>query len=151
LAVMVAAVLAAMPPPGEAWGLAQAGKGGLILWPLFGATNQLLGGLAFLVIAFYLWRRKQPVWFVVLPMVFMLVMPMWAMIWQVFVGGPDTLSWVAQGKWTLVFIGLATILLECWMITEAILLFPRVRGVLESGPVESALLGKSLHRPARPG
>jgi carbon starvation protein len=111
----------------------------------------LLGGLAFLVIAFYLWRRKQPVWFVVLPMVFMLVMPMWAMIWQVFVGGPDTLSWVAQGKWTLVFIGLATILLECWMITEAILLFPRVRGVLESGSVESGLLGKSLHRPARPG
>jgi carbon starvation protein len=151
LAVLVAAALAAVPPPGEPWALAHAGKGGLILWPLFGATNQLLGGLAFLVIAFYLWRRKQPVWFLVLPMVFMLVMPMWAMIWQVFLGGPDTLSWVAQGKWTLVFIGIATIFLECWMITEAVLLVPRARGVLETGSLESGLVGKSLHQPARPG
>jgi len=26
----------------------------LILWPLFGATNQLLAGLSFLVISFFL-------------------------------------------------------------------------------------------------
>ena len=35
--------------------------------PLFGATNQLLAGLAFLVIAFWLWRRSLPVWFIVPP------------------------------------------------------------------------------------
>ena len=56
------------------------GKGGMILWPMFGATNQLLGGLAFLVIGFYLWRRNKPVWFLALPMLFMLIMPAWAWI-----------------------------------------------------------------------
>jgi carbon starvation protein len=131
LAVAVAALLAAVPPPGEPWSLAQAGKGGRILWPLFGANNQLLGGLAFLVIAFYLWRRGKPVWFIVLPMIFMLVMPAWAMVLQVFVGGADAPSWVAQGKWTLVVIGVATIALEVWMVVEAARLFPRVKGILE--------------------
>ncbi len=136
LAVAVAALLAAVPPPGEAWSLAQAGKGGRILWPLFGANNQLLGGLAFLVIAFYLWRRGMAVWFIVLPMVFMLVMPAWAMVLQVFVGGADAPSWLAQGKWTLVFIGTATIALEAWMVVEAVRLFPRVKGILEAPMVE---------------
>jgi carbon starvation protein len=151
LAVAVAALLAAVPTSGESWGWEHAGKGGLILWPLFGATNQLLAGLAFLVIAFYLWRRAQPIWFLVVPMVFMLVMPMWAMIWQVFVGGPDTASWVADGKWILVFMGLATVVLECWMIVEAILLFPRVRGVLESGSMDAGFIRNSLHDPVRSG
>jgi carbon starvation protein len=147
LAVAVASFLAAVPPPGELWGLEQAGKGGLILWPLFGATNQLLAGLAFLVIAFYLWRRGQPIWFLVVPMVFMLVMPMWAMIWQVFVGGADTPSWISQERWALVFIGLATLVLECWMIVEAIILFPRARGVVERGSLDADLVRNSLHGP----
>ena len=43
-------VQARFPPPGQAWSWAAAGKGGLLLWPMFGATNQLLGGLAFLVV-----------------------------------------------------------------------------------------------------
>lgn len=151
VAVTVAAFLAAVPPPGDPWGIEHAGRGGLILWPLFGATNQLLGGLAFLVITFHLWRRRQPVWFVILPMVFMLIMPMWAMIWQLFVGGPDMPSWISQGRWTLVFIGLATIVLEFWMILEALVLFPRVRGVLESAGWETPIGVNSLPGPAKSG
>ncbi|MEZ5948829.1 MAG: carbon starvation CstA 5TM domain-containing protein [Planctomycetaceae bacterium] len=38
------------------------GTGGLILWPLFGATNQLLAGLALMVTFFYLWRRGRSAW-----------------------------------------------------------------------------------------
>ena len=70
-AILIAGALASMPgkPGGDP------GTGGLILWPLFGATNQLLAGLAFLVIAFWLWRRGLPVWFIVLPTIFMLVLP----------------------------------------------------------------------------
>ena len=60
------------------------GTGGLILWPLFGATNQLLAGLTFMVIVFYLWRRKLPIWFAAIPMVIMLIMPAWALCWQLF-------------------------------------------------------------------
>ena len=60
-AILLAGSLAALPPPLVPWTLQSAGKGGLILWPLFGATNQLLAGLAFLVITFWLWRRSLPV------------------------------------------------------------------------------------------
>lgn len=136
-AVLLAALLAAVPPPGREWSMANAGQGGLILWPLFGATNQLLGGLSFLVITFYLWRRRKPVWFLVVPMVFMLVMPMWAMLAQTFVGGADNPSWISEGKWTLVGIALATMALEVWMVVEAVRLFPRARGVLEDGAPEA--------------
>ena len=55
------------------------GSGGLYLWPLFGATNQLLAGLAFMVTAFYLWRRNKPIWFLVPPMILMVIMPAWAL------------------------------------------------------------------------
>lgn len=137
-AVLLAALLAAVPPPGREWSVAHAGQGGLILWPLFGATNQLLGGLSFLVITFYLWRRRKPVWFLIAPMIFMLVMPMWAMLWQTFVGGADNPSWISEGKWTLVGIALATMALEVWMVIEAVRLFPRARGVLEDGAPEGA-------------
>lgn len=139
-AVGVAALLAAVPPPGMAWSVANAGQGGLILWPLFGATNQLLGGLSFLVILFYLRRRQLPVWFMVVPLVFMLIMPMWAMIWQVFVGGEGNPSWLSQGNWLLVGIAVATMALETWMLIEAVKLFPRINGVLET-PVNAPTAG----------
>ena len=132
-AIAVAAVIAAMPPAGGAWSWAGAGKGGMILWPMFGATNQLLGGLAFLVIGFYLWRRNKPVWFLALPMLFMLIMPAWAMGWQLFVGSDNHPAWITADKpnYILIVIAIATLILEAWMVIEALLLWPRVKGVLE--------------------
>ena len=94
----------------------------------------MLGVLSFLVITFYLWRRKFPIWFVVIPLVFMLIMPAWAMLWQLLVKGVgmDT-SWLGakNPNWALIFIAIATLALEMWMIIEALLLWPRVKGVLE--------------------
>ena len=133
-AVIIAAGMAAIPQGGAEWSLANAGKGGLTLWPLFGATNQLLAGLSFLVITFYLWRRGRAIWFLVIPMVFMLIMPMWAMIHQLF----KSPGWLAGDKpdYLLGGIGLATILLEIWMIIEAVKLFPKVKGVLEENALD---------------
>ncbi|MBB6429909.1 carbon starvation CstA family protein [Algisphaera agarilytica] len=127
-AIVIAAAMAAMPVPGSEWAWANAGKGGLILWPMFGATNQLLGGLAFLVITFWLWRRGKPIWFVALPLIFMLIMPAWAMLIQI----PEWLN-ADQKNWALIGIAVATIALELWMIVEAVLLFPKVKGIAESG------------------
>jgi carbon starvation protein len=128
-AVILAGAMAALPVGDAAWTWASAGKGGLILWPLFGATNQLLAGLAFLVISFWLWRRKLPVAFVALPMVFMLIVPAWALVVQLkgFFGSTAG----AESNWLLVSVALVTLALEAWMVVEAILLWPRARGVLE--------------------
>lgn len=133
-AVLLATAVAIAPAPGQVgWSLATAGRGGLILWPLFGATNQLLAGLAFLVIFFYLWRRGKPIWFIGLPMIFMLIMPMWAMLIQLFFGEN---SWVKEGNWLLVGIGVATIALEAWMLIEAFRMYPKAKGVIEKDAVE---------------
>ncbi|MEX2216752.1 MAG: carbon starvation protein A [Phycisphaeraceae bacterium] len=128
-AIVVAGLIAAMPNPGAALSWESSGKGGLILWPLFGATNQLLAGLAFLVVTFYLWRRKAKVWMIAIPMVFMLIMPAWAML-------AELPNWISPGdgkptNWVVVVIAIATLALEAWMLVEAFLLWPRVKGVLE--------------------
>jgi carbon starvation protein len=138
-AIVLAGFIAAIPLPGSPWGWASAGKGGLILWPLFGATNQLLGGLAFLVITFWMWRRNLPIFFVAIPTVFMLLLPGLAMGVELF--KPN--GWLALGQWHLVFIGLATVALEVWMIVEALIAWPKAKGVLEpSLPPLPAVLGK---------
>ncbi len=146
-AVTIAAVIAAFPAPGRPWSVANLGQGGMILWPMFGATNQLLGGLSFLVISFYLWRRGKPIWFLVLPMLFMLVMPAWAMLIQL-------RGWTGQDSpnYPLIVLAIATLALEVWMIIEAVLLFPKIKGVIEEPPawpggVESA--AADVLRPSR--
>ena len=111
-------------------GPAGMGSGGLLLWPLFGATNQLLAGLAFMVTAFYLWRRNKPVWFVVLPMIFMVVLPGWALVWQLF--NSESGWWMSQDKLLVAIIGTITLVLQVWMVVEAIIMWPKAKGVLEA-------------------
>jgi carbon starvation protein len=125
LAVLAAAMLAAIPASGESWSLQNAGRGGMLLWPLFGALNQLVAGIAFIVITFYIRAKGKPVWFLVLPMIFMLVLPLWAMATQVFIGTAAAASWLSSGQWTLVAIGTISIVLEVWLIIEASLLWKR--------------------------
>ena len=115
-----------------AWWLEEfGGKGGLLLWPLFGATNQLLAGLAFLVIAFYLWRRNIPVWFIVIPMLFMLTIPAWAML-------KDIPRWMKSEdpNWLVITVGILTLALEAWMLVEAFMMWPKVKGLVEQSPKE---------------
>ena len=140
-AVVIATAMAAIPQGGAEWSLANAGKGGLTLWPLFGATNQLLAGLSFMVITFYLWRRGRAIWFLAIPMIFMLVMPMWAMLHQLFVSP----GWLKAGQinYLLGGIGLATIALEVWMIIEALKLFPAAKGVLEESALDQSPEGEA--------
>ena len=139
-AVVIATAMAAIPQGGADWSLANAGKGGLTLWPLFGATNQLLAGLSFMVITFYLWRRGRAIWFLAIPMIFMLVMPMWAMLHQLFVSP----GWLKAGQinYLLGGIGLVTIALEIWMIIEALKLFPAAKGVLEENALDQSPEGE---------
>jgi carbon starvation protein len=91
---------------------------------LFGATNQLLAGLAFIVVTFWLWRRGLPTVFTAAPMVLMLAMPAWAL-------ATDLQRWASAGQWLLAGIALLVLVMEAWMIVEAMLMWPRVKGVLE--------------------
>ena len=119
LALFLGGAVALMPGPNGP------GSGGLILWPLFGAVNQLLAGLAFMVTVFYLLRRNLPIWFAVIPMVVMLIMPAWAMLWQMF--NPDT-GWLFTGKYLLFAFGIAVEALQVWMIVEGLITLRTARG-----------------------
>jgi carbon starvation protein len=122
LAVVLGGAMAMMPGPKGP------GSGGLILWPLFGAVNQLLAGLALMVTLFYLWRRGRPVWFIVPPMLLLLTMPVWAMLWQMF--NPET-GWFMKENYLLLGIGGSLLVMQAWMIVEGILVWRRAKGVLE--------------------
>lgn len=111
-------------------GPAGMGSGGLLLWPLFGATNQLLAGLAFMVTTFYLWRRNKPIGFVLIPMIFMIVLPAWALIWQLF--NAQSGWWWSSDKYLVATIGTITLGLQLWMVVEAMLIWPKAKGILET-------------------
>ena len=134
IAVVLGGVIAMQP---NAAGLR--GAGGIMLWPLFGATNQLLAGLAFMVILFFLWRRGKPIWFVAIPMGFMLLMPAAALLIQLF---DPTIGWVSnfQDKKMLAIIGLITLGIQIWMVVEGVLAWPKAKGMLElKSPSKSGL------------
>jgi carbon starvation protein len=50
------------------------------IWPIFGATNQLLAGLAMLAVAVWLKKSGRKIAFILGPMLFMNVMTIWALI-----------------------------------------------------------------------
>ncbi|TWT47325.1 carbon starvation CstA family protein [Botrimarina hoheduenensis] len=124
LAVVAGGAVAMIPGP------AGPGSGGLILWPLFGATNQLLAGLSFLVIVFFLARQRLPIGFALVPMALMLVMPAWAMIEQI--KNDFAPNW--HTKWPLLAFGVGLLVLQVWMMLEALLAWPKVRRLLQDPP-----------------
>jgi carbon starvation protein len=132
LAVLLGGALAMMPAPGKG-----PGTGGLILWPLFGAVNQMLAGLALMVVVFYLWRRNKPVWFIAGPMVLLIVLPAWAMFWKMF-NAQD--GWYGTENYLLLAIGAAIVLLQMWMAFEGLLVWRKAKGVLEEAlpPLEQS-------------
>lgn len=119
VAVVSGGAIALIPGP------AGPGSGGLILWPLFGATNQLLAGLAFMVLVFFLMRRNLPLWFAAVPMTLMLLMPGWAMIHQI------VYDFWPNRSWPLIGFGCVILGLQIWMVFEALLMWPKAKGVLE--------------------
>ena len=54
------------------------GSGGLIIWPLFGSTNQILAGLTLLVITVMLIKLGRPAKYTMFPMIFVLITSSWA-------------------------------------------------------------------------
>ena len=90
------------------------GKGGLLLWPLFGAANQLLACLGLLVLTVYLRKRKVSTVYTFIPMLIMLVITAVAMGYNIknfYVDGFKSLH--------LLIISLIIIILEIFMVIES--------------------------------
>jgi carbon starvation protein len=70
------------------------GSGGMMIWPLFGTTNQLLAGLTLLVLTVILVRLGRPMWYTLVPMVFLLAMTLYALLVQL-------KGFYEEGEWFL--------------------------------------------------
>ncbi|QHI70564.1 carbon starvation CstA family protein [Tichowtungia aerotolerans] len=95
------------------------GQGALSLWPLFGAVNQLLAGLAFLVMTVWLAKTGRRIIYTLIPMIFMVAVTGWAMVYNLN-------TFFASGDWLLFGIGTAVVLLETWMVVEGAMVLIRL-------------------------
>ena len=85
---------------------------GLVLWQLFGTTNQLLAGLTLLAITVYLFRRGKPIRYTLIPMVVMLVSTISAM-------SSNLVKFWRESEWILFLTGLVILVLAVWLTLEA--------------------------------
>ena len=100
---------------------------GLSLWQLFGSTNQLLAGLALLVVSLYLIERRRISLPYLLPMLFMMVTTLVAMVSKL-------RAFAAAGNTTLLGVGAVITVIAVWLVVESVLAVHRYR---RSPPVDS--------------
>lgn len=86
------------------------GSGGMLLWPLFGATNQLVGGLTLLVATIYLWKTGRQFILTLVPMIFLFIITIGSMVldFREFVHNP-----------LLIILSSVILALSLWLLLEA--------------------------------
>ncbi len=120
LSGIVATVIVLIVAVGLTFSAGGDGSGGMLIWPLFGTTNQLMAALSLSIIAVILTRLRRPTWPVLIPLVFVLVVSLWAAVVQVR-GFWDT------GNWLLLVIDLVIIVCAVWVTVEAFAAMNRAR------------------------
>ncbi|GAA2026971.1 carbon starvation protein A [Yaniella flava] len=120
LNVFLATLITLVTGFGLAFSAGGDGRGGMIIWPLFGTTNQLLAALTLSILAIILLRTKRPVWPVIIPLVFVFFVSMYAAIIQLG-------TFIADGQWLLVVIDVIILIAAVWVVLAAISSMVRTR------------------------
>jgi carbon starvation protein len=94
------------------------GQGGMLIWPLFGTTNQLLAGLTLLVISVMLVKLGRRYIFTLVPMVFVTVMSFLAALYQLW----DLFS---TGQYMLVGLDVVIVVASIFVLLESAAAFTR--------------------------
>ncbi len=89
------------------------GDGGMIIWPLFGSTNQILASLTLLVLSVYLHKLGRPAWVTLIPMLLVLVMAFLAALIKL-------KDFYDDGNYLLVAIDAAVIVTTVLVVLEAL-------------------------------
>ena len=97
-------------------------QAGWVLWPMFGASNQMLAGLTLMVVTLYFWQLKRPVLPVLIPMILVMTATLVSIVIK-------TIDFFAN-NWLLFGLNLFLIVLILWMIYEGVQTInrPRVTG-----------------------
>jgi len=92
---------------------------GLFLWTLFGTTNQVLAGLTLLAVTLYLYRKRKPVLYTMLPMLLVLGATISAMFMSIY-------NAISTDQWMVGIVGGVILFLSLWAVVEAILVVRRI-------------------------
>ncbi|AJE34090.1 carbon starvation protein CstA [Corynebacterium humireducens NBRC 106098 = DSM 45392] len=120
LSGIVATVIVVVVALGLTFSAGGDGSGGMLIWPLFGTTNQLMAALSLSIVAVILTRLRRPTWPVLIPLVFVLTVSLWAAVVQV------RGFWETQ-NWLLLAIDLVIIVCAIWVTVEAFAAMNRAR------------------------
>ena len=85
------------------------------LWPVFGASNQMLAGLTLMILSIYFWKKGKNILPLLLPMIFIMTIA----IISLFIKTNDFLK---NENYTLLSINILLISLIIWMIIEGTIL-----------------------------
>jgi len=96
------------------------GSGGLVIWPLFGSTNQILAGLTLLVISVMLMKYGRPARYTLVPMIFVLITSSWAALIKL-------KEFYDIENWLLFTIDLIVVITTVLVILEAASVVSRIR------------------------
>ena len=108
----VATIIAVGCALGLTFSMGLDGSGGMLIWPLFGTTNQLMAGLTLSVVVIILTQLRRPTWPVLIPLVFVTAMSLWAAVLQV-------RTFLEAGNWLLLVLDVIIICCAIWVIVEA--------------------------------
>lgn len=89
------------------------GTGGMILWPLFGTTNQLLAGLTLVVISVMLVKLGRPSRYTLVPMIFVTAMAFLSALYQLW-------SLFRDGNYFLLGLDVMIIIAAVFVMLEAL-------------------------------
>ncbi|GAB3158423.1 carbon starvation protein A [Myceligenerans halotolerans] len=110
---IVGTVVAVAVAMGITFSMGAGGEGGLqVIWPLFGTTNQLLASLTLAVIAVILLQRKRNPLPALVPLVFVLIMSVYALIVQLG-------AFAANGQWLQLVLDVIILVASLWVALEA--------------------------------
>ena len=96
------------------------GKGGLKIWPLFGATNQMLAALTLILVALYLLKKKRKALPYIIPAVFILVITTGGLILNIS-------RFYQQNNIFLTTLAGILFTAQMWIFVEAILLVKKLK------------------------
>ena len=108
----VATIIAVGCALGLTFSMGLDGSGGMLIWPLFGTTNQLMAGLTLSIVVIILTQLRRPTWPVLIPLVFVTAMSLWAAVLQL-------RTFLEAGNWLLLVLDVIIICCAIWVIVEA--------------------------------
>ena len=120
LSGLVATIIAVGAALGLTFSTGMDGSGGMIIWPLFGTTNQLMAGLTLSVLVVILTKLRRPTLPLLVPLVFVTLMSLWAAVLQL-----RTLF--EAGNWLLLGIDVVIIVAAVWVVVEAVASISKAR------------------------